>query len=305
MFSFRPFHISAHARALLQALLVTFLWSSSWVFIKIGLPSIPALPFAGLRYALAFFCLLPFALRPQTRAEFRQLTRADWAQLALLGLLFYALTQGAQFLGLFYLPAITVSLLLSCTPIFVALLGVLWLRERPTPQQWFGMILYLVGVGIYFFPATFPAGELLGLIIVGVGVLANALSSLYGRSINRHGKHSPLVVTTVSMGVGALLLLVSGIATQGFPQLNGQSWAIIVWLAVVNTALAFTLWNHTLRTLTAVESSLINNTMLIQIALLAWIFLGDRPTLQQIIGLVIALVGILIIQLWRSMGKVK
>ncbi len=50
---------SPHGKAVLQALFVTFLWSTSWVFIKLGLTDIPALTFAGLRYSLAFLCLLP------------------------------------------------------------------------------------------------------------------------------------------------------------------------------------------------------------------------------------------------------
>ncbi|HXV99759.1 MAG TPA: EamA family transporter, partial [Anaerolineae bacterium] len=53
---------SAHLKTILQALLVTFLWSTSWVLIKFGLRDIPALTFAGLRYSLAFLCLLPFVL---------------------------------------------------------------------------------------------------------------------------------------------------------------------------------------------------------------------------------------------------
>jgi drug/metabolite transporter (DMT)-like permease len=294
-----PLH-THHSRALLQALFVTFLWSTSWVFIKIGLPNIPALIFAGLRYALAFLCLLPFALHSDNRAEFARLSRGDWGRLALLGLLVYALTQGTQFLGLSYLPAITVSLLLSCTPIIVALLGAVWLQEHPTGRQWGGMALYLLGAMVYFFPASFPTGEAVGLGIVILGIFANALSSLYGRQINRESRLSPLVVTTSSMGIGALILLATGITTQGVPSLGWQSWAIIVWLAVVNTAFAFTLWNRTLRTLTAMESSLINNTMLVQTTLLAWIFLGDRPTGQQIIGLLLALIGILLVQLRQA-----
>ena len=47
-------------------------------------------------------------------------------------------------------------------------------------------------------------------------------------------------------------------------------------VAVVNTAFAFTVWNHTLRTLTAVESSVMNNTMLIQVAVLAWLILDEK-----------------------------
>jgi drug/metabolite transporter (DMT)-like permease len=63
-----------------------------------------------------------------------------------------------------------------------------------------------------------------------------------------------------------------------------QSWLLIAWLAVVNTAFAFTLWNHTLRTLSAVESSIINNLMLPQIAILAFVFLGETLNGKEILG---------------------
>ena len=68
---------------------------------------------------------------------------------------------------------------------------------------------------------------------------------------------------------------------------------------MVNTALAFTLWNLTLRELSAVESSIINSTMLIQIAILAWIFLGERITWQEGAGLLLAGAGVLLVQLRR------
>jgi drug/metabolite transporter (DMT)-like permease len=45
------------------------------------------------------------------------------------------------------------------------------------------------------------------------------------------------------------------------------------------------------------ESSIINNTMLIQIALLAWAFLGEDLTGQQVIGMLLAGLGILAVQL--------
>ncbi|MDQ2848487.1 MAG: DMT family transporter [Actinomycetota bacterium] len=68
----------------------------------------------------------------------------------------------------------------------------------------------------------------------------------------------------------------------------------------MNTAFAFTLWNHTLRRLTAVRSSVINNTMLIQIAVLAWIFLDEPLGVRQIVGLVLATVGSAAVQLLRT-----
>lgn len=282
---------------MLQALFVTFLWSTSWVLIKIGLVDIPALTFAGLRYSLAFLCLLPLALQPAQRLYFARLARRDWAPLILLGLLFYAVTQGAQFVGLLYLPAMTVSLLLNFTSLLVAWLGILFLSERPTRLQWAGLGLFLLSLLVYFYPVSFPAGQAIGLAVVVAGVIANALSAVLGRQINRSRTIQPLIVTTISMGAGAAALLGVGLATQGLPALSLGHWAIIAWLAVVNTAFAFTLWNHTLRTLSAMESSIINSTMLIQIAILAWWFLGEGLTWQKVAGLILAGLGTLVVQL--------
>jgi drug/metabolite transporter (DMT)-like permease len=289
--------MSPHLKAVLQALFVTFLWSTSWVLIKIGLQDIPPLTFAGLRYALAFCCLLPFALRRGGRESFSRLRGRDWLRLLALGVLMYTLTQGAQFFGLLYLPATTASLLLSFSPVAVAFLGMAFLAERPSRRQWVGVAFYLLGALIYFYPAALPDKELLGLAIVILGMLSNAGAAVLGRSVNRDVSLSPLTVTIVSMGVGSLLLLVLGLLAQGLPTLSLQSWLIVGWLAVVNTAFAFTLWNLTLRTLPAMDSSLINNTMLIQIAILAWVFLGERLGAREIIGLLLAVLGTLLVQL--------
>jgi drug/metabolite transporter (DMT)-like permease len=78
---------------------------------------------------------------------------------------------------------------------------------------------------------------------------------------------------------------------EGWPDFTPRLVMIIAWLAVVNTAVAFTLWNWSLRHLAAVESAAINNTMLIQIAALAWIFLGEAPSLVGVIGIAIVSIG--------------
>jgi drug/metabolite transporter (DMT)-like permease len=100
------------------------------------------------------------------------------------------------------------------------------------------------------------------------------------------------------MGIGSIALLLAGISGQGLPVLSLSNWAIIAWLAVVNTAIAFTLWNLTLRTLSAMESSLINSAMLIQSPILAWLFLGEAITWREGIALALAGIGILLVQLY-------
>jgi len=293
----------SHLTAVLQALLVTFLWSTSFVLIKWGLEGVPALTFAGLRYGLAALLLAPWVLvNPGTRDILLGLSRADLVRLGMLGIVFYAVTQGAQFLGLSLLPAVVVTLMLCFSPILVATAGGVLLGEKPTLKQWLGLGVFLAGVLVYFLPVTEQLNAL-GLAVMAVGVLANAWGSILGRQVNRSGRLPPVVITVVSMSVGATLLLVTGVASTGFPALEFRSWLLVGWLAVVNTALAFTLWNHTLRRLTAMESSIINNTMLIQIALLAWVFLDEPLGARKGLGIVLAALGAALVQLGTRHSK--
>ena len=290
-----------HLAAVTQALLVTFLWSTSWVLIKFGLKAdLPPITFAGLRYTLAAFCLLPLTLfNPSHRQTLRRLPGRTWLELVTLGIVFYTLTQGAQFVSLSFLPSATLSLLLNFSPILIAFYGMASHSENTSLTQWGGILITVIGVLIYFLPLSMEGGQIPGLLAGLVAVSANSASSILGRYINTQEKLNPLVVTSVSMGIGGMLMLVIGILTQGMGRLNLAQWAVIGWLAVVNTAIAFTLWNKSLQTLTAVESSIINGTMLPQIAVLAWIFLGETLGGKEIFGMTFVLVGTLIVQLWR------
>jgi drug/metabolite transporter (DMT)-like permease len=297
--------ISRHIVTILQALLVTFLWSTSFILIKWGLSEIPPLIYAGMRYSLAFICFLPFVLgNKKYLNEIRNLSGAHWRKLILLGFVFYTFTQGAQFLGLSLLPSVTVSLLLNFTPIIVAVMGIFLLNEKPTRLQWLGSLLFIVGILIYFLPVSLLDSELIGLIVMLIGVIANSGAAILGRDINRKKNISPLMVTFISMGIGSILLLIIGLYNDPFPEISMTNWFYLIWLAVINTAFAFTLWNLTLQNLSAMESSIINGTMLIQIAVLAWIFLGESITPQEGTGMLIAAVGAVLVQL-RKRKKLR
>ncbi len=279
-----------------QALFVTFLWSTSFIIIKWGLVEIPPLTYAGLRYFLASICFIPFILKKKYVSEIKNLSSNQWKKLFLLGLTFYTFTQGTQFLGLSLLPSVTVSLLLNFTPIVVAALGIFLINEKPTFLQWIGSLIFISGILIYFLPISLNTKMGTGLIVMIIGVSANAVSAIIGRDINRDKKISPLVVTFISMGVGAIILLIIGITINGFPSISLKSFLFIVWLAVINTAFAFTLWNLTLQSLSAIESSIINGTMLIQIAVLALFFLDEQISLKEGIGMAITFIGAALVQ---------
>jgi drug/metabolite transporter (DMT)-like permease len=290
---------SSHGRtkAILQALLVTLLWSSSWIIIKLGLGDVPPLTLAGLRFFLAFLCLLPFARRQLRSGQLKAAGRNLWLEILGLGVLYYAIIPGGQNLGLKLLPANTLSLIISFSAVLVALLGAAFLREKPSWLQWAGMALSLLGVVVYFRAAGQVSFSTAGLAAGLVTMTANAFASIMGRKLNHGGAISPLLLTVLSMAVGAVLILGVGLAMEGLPHLTTLQWLLILWLAVVNTAFAYQLWNKTLVELPALESVLINNTMLAQIAILAWVFLGEKLTALQVIGLVASLVGVVVVQL--------
>jgi drug/metabolite transporter (DMT)-like permease len=294
-------HLSERTRAILQALLVTLLWSVSFVLIKTSLKDIPPLTFAGLRYSLAVLFLLPGLFKQ--RSQLKTLSGRDWGNLIVLGLVFYTLTQGGQFLSLSHLPAITFSLILNFTTVVVALIGIIGLQEYPSGLQWLGIVVFIVGVLIYFLTAGVSAGEPIGFVLAGITMVANAVAGLLGRGINRSKRIPPILVTTISMTVGAVVLLAAGLIVEGWLHLSWQNWLVILCLGAVNTAFAFQLWNRSLQHLSAVESSIINNTMLIQIAVLAWLFLDETLNGVEIIGLALAAVGIFMANIKKRSEK--
>lgn len=286
-----------HFRAVLIALLVTFLWSSSWVLIRWGLDdeALEPVTFAALRYGLAALVLVGWAgARGTLRSALGRMDRKDHIQVLILGLTFYALTQGAQFVAIDNQPAATTSLVLSWTPLLVAVLGGWSIAETSSSRQVLGSLIVVAGAWLYF------AGDLgataIGMAAALTALAANAASSLLGRQVNREAEIAPIVVTALSMAMGSIVLAVTGTAVEGLPSISLNAWLIIGWLALVNTALAFTLWNHTLRKLAALESAAINNTMLIQIAILAWIFLDEPLGASELAGIVLVSIGILLTQ---------
>lgn len=284
---------AARVRAGLLALFVTVLWSSSWVLIRVGLDDeLPPLTFAGLRYGLASVLLIAWTTAKRDRsAVIGHLDRSAWWLLIALGLLMYALTQGAQFVAIDSQPAATTSLLLATTPLVVALSSAALLGEHTTRMQRIGGVIVVAGATIYF------AGDLgataVGLTASIIQLVANAGAALLGRSVNRSERMPAHLVTTVSMTTGAIVLLMTGLVVEGLPHLTWRTILIVVWLAAVNTAAAFTWWNHAQRRLTATESAAINTMMVVQIPILGWVFLAEPLGAAEIAGICVVLVGVL------------
>ena len=291
----------SHTAALIMGFIATTLWASSFVLVKMALPHMGPLTIGGLRYFLGFLILLPF-LRSRRR---RQAPRhRPWLLLVAIGLSAYTLGNGASFWALEYLSATAASFAISTVPLFMLVIGALRLAEIPTRRQIFGVFLGLLG-GLLFFSPGFAAQEALGLAILAVGLLGFILFSALGREVAREKNVGTVALTAFPLAFGGGGLLLLALPLEGLPVAPLGPWLIILWLAVVNTALAYILYNHALQTLTALEMSVMLNLSPIGTALLAWLLLGERLTVLQGLGIVVIVIAAVLVQHVRASAAAK
>jgi drug/metabolite transporter (DMT)-like permease len=279
-----------------SALAVTFLWSSSYILVKIGLNqlNISPLTLVTLRYAISSMCLLLLVFLKGFKIQ--NLKRNSILHFLVLGITGFSIAQGFQCLGLFYLPAVTVTFLLNFTPFFVLIFGLIMLNEKPSKLQVVGAIIIFIGAYI-FFNNQLSKPNLLGLIVTLISGLGWGAYMVYARSTLVSTMMELLPTTAFSMSIGTLILLIATYFVEGITVIPLQGWIIVFWLGLVNTAIAFLLWNYALKRLKAFETSVIQNTMLVQIGLLSWVFLGEKIGLLQMVAIILVLSGVIIVQL--------
>lgn len=156
----------------------------------------------------------------------------------------------------------------------------------------------IVVVGAYlFFNDPLVNSSLAGVLITLLSGLGWAACLVLSRLLFIKNQAKPLELTAFPMGFGTVLMVLGAFSFEEFPVVSLSSWGIILWLGVVNTALAFFMWNNALQKLEAFEISILQNTMLPQIAFLSYFFLGEQLTLMKIIAMTIVLIGVLVVQL--------
>jgi drug/metabolite transporter (DMT)-like permease len=262
---------------------------------------IPPLLFAALRYTLAFTVLGTLYVAVGGRAEKSDQERTNLsnkkALLLVAGICGYTLAQGLQFVGLFYLAAVTATVVLNFTPAFVLILGIMFLGEDVPRFGLAGLSVALLGAFVFFWGRLSGGVEQVGILVVTVSGLSWAIYMIIIGKIQRTDSFGSLKLTASTMGIGTAGLLLLAAVFDGANSISLNGVLIVVWLAIVNTALAFLLWNHALRSIKAYQLSVIQNSMLAQVAVLGWIFLGEPLTYPMILGILLVIVGVVIVQL--------
>lgn len=282
-------------------LLVTLLWSSSFPIHKMLMNGgVPPLSLAGYRYfSASIILLLAVAIRdrrkPPADSPAKPSGAARWLIVPAIGLFMYA-AQGVHLTALSLISASDSGLVMMTTmPIAVAVLAAVIEKSPPARAQLFGLGIILVGIYVYFphdIRGARLAGVLLNVLSASMGAVAIVLTHV---AVGRF-RMTSLRLTAVSMTAGSAVLLVIALVHDRcfIPDASQMLW--IAFLAVVNTAFGFALFNHTLKILGAFEVTVLQDSMIVQIGILSAIFLGETITPAMAFAMVIVICGIVVVQ---------
>jgi drug/metabolite transporter (DMT)-like permease len=281
-------------------LILSGIWGSTWLFIKLGLEDLPPVSFAGIRFVIAFLVLAAvIAVRrlPIPRSA------GDWAMMGLTGFLSFTVNYGLLFWGEQHVSSGLAAVLQATIPLFgLVIAHELLPAERMTVTKVFGVLLGLAGVAVIF-SNQMKAGSSLALwgsAAIVLGALAVSLSNVLIKA--RGGHFNPAVLAAGQMIFGLIPLLVVGFITEGTP-LNFRWTKLAVislfYLALVGSSLAFMLYYWLVRHMAVTNTMLISLVTPVIAVLLGMGTIGERVTLRMIVGAAGILTGIGMIVLRR------
>jgi drug/metabolite transporter (DMT)-like permease len=199
--------------------------------------------------------------------------------------------------ALLVIPVANLTLLDNTAPVWVGLLGWVFLRQRPVRAFWLGLVLsltgaaILIGLGSSQSTEADPSANLLG---VFAGISYGTFVFITARVRERMDS---LVYTWLTALTSVVLLLPVTFFTGQFSQpLPWQSYGLIFLMALTSQVIGWYLINHALGHLpTGAAAVTLIGQPLVAITLGA-LLIGEVPTALKILGGVICLAGIVVAQ---------
>lgn len=213
-----------------------------------------------------------------------------WWRSAVLGTLNIGAFFALLFISAYRLPGGVAAVLGAAGPLIVAGLSVVLLAQRLSARTLLAGVMAAGGVALTVLTAQArldPIGVLAG--------VAGAASMALGLVLTkRWGRPAPvLVVTGWQLTAGGLLLLPLALVVEGLPAtLTAVNAGGYLYLSLVGTAAAYTLWFRGLERLPATSVSLLGQLSPLVATTLGWAALGQRLTPVQVLGMALALGGV-------------
>ncbi len=239
---------------LLKVAFAVVAWGASFVATKIALRELAPVALVWARFSLGVIVLGLFVLG---RRQFRPIQKRDFAYFLLLGFLGITLHQWLQSNGLVTSQATTTGWIIATTPLFIAVLGRVFLRERIGPGGLAGIVLATAGVLL-----VVARGDPRAIVVGRLGapgdalILISAVNWAVFSVLSRSGlkRHPAALMMFYVMLLGWVLttgLFVVQSGFRGIGPLTGAGTAALLFLGIICSGVAYVFWYDALERLPA------------------------------------------------------
>jgi len=284
------------ARLLLAVAAVWLLWGSTFAAMRFTVATIPPFVMASGRFLLAGailygVCVLRGKAKP---------TRDDVVQAAVMGVLLLLLGNGTTAWTVQFLPTGINSLLLSLSPVWMALIAFAWGGERPTRLAVLGMVMGFGGLALLLQPKATSALPLWPALVTLVSSIAWSFGSIYQR---RAGKSSSLVLSTaLQMLFGSLFLAVEAALFGEWQSFNvhavaGTSLAGLAYLVIFGSLFAYSAYLYTMQSASTALASTYAYVNPVVAVILGMLLFHERFTPLEALASAIIVVGVALMML--------
>jgi drug/metabolite transporter (DMT)-like permease len=278
-------------------LLLALAWGLNWPAVKIMLSALPPFVLRGMGLAGGAALLLLLAAA-QGKRVWPQ--RAAWPGILIGGALTVAAFNFCTAFAQLSTSTSRAAVLTFTTPMMAALLGWLFLGERPGRRGAVALALGAVGIAVLAWPvlrATAHGGPLRGLVLPLLAALAWALGTVAAKRWPPQGDR--IVVTAWQLGLGAATGGVAALVTgEHLPSIWPTAVvAALAYHVVIATALAYVMWYRMLASASATAATLAVLAVPVVGVLGAMALVGDRPSPSDWLGFALVLAGAALVAL--------
>lgn len=273
--------------------LMSLMWGSAFLLMKVAVPTVPAFTMAAARGLLAAV-LLWVAIRATRRAK--QQSNDRWVPALILGTVSGWLPNVLTAWALLRLDSSVAGMLSAASPIFVVILAHFFLtNERIHGSQGMGIIIGFVGVALIIgvTPGSFGEADLAGQLAMVTVSLSYAVGAVYARRIGP--QDAPQLAMRQQLVAGLVALFVA-IALEQPWTVNPDPIAVaaIIGLAVWASAIPIWIYFRMLAHTKAITVSLVAYLIPAVAVILGALVLGEALELTSAVGLVVVLTGVAI-----------
>jgi drug/metabolite transporter (DMT)-like permease len=270
---------------------VWILWGSTFAAMRYVVATVPPFVMASGRFLLAGSILYAICvLRGRSRP-----TRDDVVNAAVTAVILLLFGNGVTAWTVQFLPTGINSLLLSLSPVWMAIVAFAWGGERPTRLAITGMILGFAGLALLLQPKATSALPLWPALAALLSSISWAFGSVYQRRI---AKSSSLVLSTaLQMLFGGVLLAVEAAVFGQWQMLDvhaitAASWGGFAWLVIFGSLIAYSAYLYTMQSASTALASTYAYVNPIVAVILGMFLFHERFTPLEALASAIIITGV-------------